>query len=345
MPDTFLGLPFDADIFNSVWDSEPDPVKTVLVQSGALVEDTVIAEMIKEKGNLYTLPFYNVLGGDPDNYDGQTDINSAETSGDSQTGVVFGRAKGFTARNFVAELTGADPMGMITSNIARYWQKQDQARLLLILNALFNISGTSGYAKAWHDNHIFDLSSSTATPCKIGVTDLNDVASSAAGDNKSIFSLAIMHSQVAKTLENLQVLEYWKYSDPNGLQRSVALGHVNGYSVLVDDSVSAVPVGGSGDNKALTKYTTYLLGEGSIRTANGRVDVPSEIERVPAVRGGQETLYTRTRKTFHPNGFSFTPPAVGWTGSPTDAQLADVSNWEIKFDPKTIPIAALITNG
>lgn len=278
MPDTFLGLPFDADIFNSVWASEPDPVKTALLNSGALVEDAVIAEMIKEKGNLYTLPFYNVLDGDPDNYDGQTDILSEETESDYQTGVVFGRTKGFTARNFVAELTGADPMGDITANIARYWQKQDQTRLLLILNTLFNISGTSGYAKKWHDNHIFDLSSSTATPYKIGVTDLNDVASSAAGDNKSIFSLAIMHSQVAKTLENLQVLEYWKYNDPNGLQRNVALGHVNGYSVLVDDSVPAASVGGTGENKDLVKYTTYLLGNGAIRTANGRVDVPSEIE-------------------------------------------------------------------
>lgn len=345
MPDTFLGLPFDADIFNSVWASEPDPVKTVMLNSGALVEDAVIAEMIKESGNLYTLPFYETLDGEPDNYDGETDINSTETSSSYQTGVVFGRAKGFTARNFVAELTGADPMGNITSNIARYWQKQDQTRLLLILNALFNISGTSGNAKKWHDNHIFDLSSSTEAPYKIGVTDLNDVASSAAGDNKSIFSLAIMHSHVARTLENLQLLEYWKFSDPNGLQRSVALGHVNGYSVLVDDSVPASPVGGSSDNKALTKYTTYLLGNGAIRMAKGRVDVPSEIERVPAFNGGQETLYTRTRKTFHPNGFSFSVPAAGWTGSPTDEQLGDVSNWEIKFDPKTIPIAALITNG
>ena len=345
MPDTFLGLPFDADIFNSVWASEPDPVKTALIQSGALVEDEVITAMIQKQGNLYTLPFYKTLDGEPDNYDGKTDILSEETESDYQTGVVYGRAKGFTARNFVSELTGADPMGNITANIARYWQKQDQTRLLIILNTLFNISGTSGYAKAWHDNHIFDLSSFTAVPYKIGVTDLNDVASSAAGDNKSIFSLAIMHSHVAKTLENLQVLEYWKYSDPNGIQRSVALGHVNRYSVLVDDSVPAAPVGGSGENKDLVKYTTYLLGGGAIRTAKGRVDVPSEIEHVPAIHGGQDTLYTRERKTFHPNGFSFTPPAVGWTGSPTDAQLGDVSNWEIKFDPKTIPIAALITNG
>jgi hypothetical protein len=77
----------------------------------------------------------------------------------------------------------------------------------------------------------------------------------------------------------------------------------------------------------------------------GRVDVPSEVFRDPKTNGGQDTLYTRTRKTFHPNGFSFTPPTSGYSGSPTDAQLAAAANWAIKFDPKAIPMAALITNG
>ena len=345
MPGTFLGFPFDEEIFNRDWGDAPDPVKSAMIQSGALVEDAQIASMIQNDGNFYTIPFYNALSGDPDNYDGQTDINTAETSGDSQSGVVFGRAKGFTARNFVAELTGADPMGNITRNIARYWQKQDQTRLLQILAGVFAVTGASGKPKQWHDNHVVDLGSATATPYKIGITDLNDLATQAMGDNKSLFSLAIMHSSVAKTLENLQVLEFWKQTDANGIQRPLAIASANGYTVIVDDGVPAVPVGGSGDNKDLIKYTTYLLGGGVIRTAPARVDVPSEVFRDPKTNGGQDTLYTRTRKTFHPNGFSFTPPSSGFSGSPTDAQLAAAANWAIKFDPKAIPMAQIITNG
>lgn len=345
MPGTFLNFPFDEELFNQSWNDAPDPVRTAMLNSGALVEDSLIASMIQNDGNFYSLPFYNVLGGDPDNYDGQTDINSAETSGDYQTGVVFGRAKGFTARNFVAELTGADPMGNITRNIATYWHKQDQSRLLQILGGVFGVTSASGNAKKWHDNHIVDLGSATATPYKIGITDLNDLATAALGDNKSLFSLAIMHSSVAKTLENMQVLEFWKQTDANGIQRPLGIASANGYTVIIDDGVPAVPVGGAGDNKALTRYTTYLLGGGVIRTANARVDVPSEVFRDPKTNGGQDTLYTRTRKTFHPNGFEFVKPSSGFTGSPTDAQLAAAANWAIKFDPKAIPMAEIITNG
>lgn len=345
MPGTFLGFPYDEELFNDTWGAAPDPVKDAMVKSGALVDDATIAGMVQGKGNLYSIPFYNILTGDPDNYDGQTDINTAETSGDSQTGVVFGRAKGFTARNFTAELTGADPMGNIANSVATYWQKRRQNILLQYLAGIFGVTGASGYAKSWGSNHIVDLSSSTATPYKIGVTDLNDLATQALGDNKSQFSLVVMHSNVAKTLENLEVLEYWKQTDANGVQRPLALGSVNGYTVIVDDGVPAVVTGGTGDNKALIKYTTYLLGNGCLRTAKARVDVPSETFRDPKTNGGQDTLYTRIRETIHPNGFSFVPPTSGFSGSPTDVQLAASANWSVKFDPKAIAMAEIITNG
>ena len=35
--------------------------------------------------------------------------------------------------------------------------------------------------------------------------------------NKNKFGIAVMHSNVAKSLENLQVLEFWKYTDKNGI--------------------------------------------------------------------------------------------------------------------------------
>jgi hypothetical protein len=154
-----------------------------------------------------------------------------------------------------------------------------------------------------------------------------------------------MHSNVAKTLENLQLLEFWKQTDANGIQRPMALGSANGYTVIVDDGVPVEKVGGDGANKDLSKYTTYLFGNGVIRTARGRVDVPVETVREAKKNGGQDELITRMRETIHPNGFSFKIPTSGWTESPTDAQLFAKANWDIKFDPKALPIARLITNG
>lgn len=345
MPGTYLNYPFDAEIFLRLWNETPDPVKTALLDSGVMVEDSTIAARIQNDGNLYTIPFYDVLSGDPVNYNGATDITSAETTADSQSGIVYGRAKGFTARNFVAELSGADPMGHIAATVGRYWNKYRQSVLIKILTAVFGITGGTGYPKQWADGHIADLGSATASPKLIGLTDLNDLATLAMGDNKSLFKVAVMHSNVAKTLENAQVLEFWKYTDAQGVQRPTNLASTNGYTVIVDDGVPAAPVGGSGDNKDLIKYTTYLLGEGVLRTAKGRVDVPTEAARDPKTNGGQDTLYTRMRETIHPNGFSFVVPGSGWTESPTDAQLAATANWRVKFNPKAIPMAALITNG
>lgn len=344
MPGTIFGIPFDDEIFMQMWREAPDPYLTAMIESGAVVEDPLIAEKIVNNGNLYTIPFYNTLDGDDQNYDGQTDIKVEEVGGGSQTGIVYGRSKGFFARNFTAELSGSDPMGHIVASIARYWQKRRQKRLIGICDAVFGITGSSGYAKSW-GSHTMNLCSDTATPRTIQETDLNDLATEACGDHKDQFGLAIMHSNVARTLENKQLLEYWKYTDANGIQRRMNIASVNGYTAIIDDGVPCVDVGGSGANKDLKKYTTYLFGTGVIRTAKGRVDVPVEAHREAKKNGGQDELLTRMRETLHPNGFSFKVPTSDWTESPTDAQLFATGNWDIKFDPKAIPMARLLTNG
>lgn len=345
MPGTIFGIPFDEELFLQMWNEAPDPYLTAMIESGAVVEDPTISGMIQTSGNIYTIPFYDTLDGDDQNYDGQTDITVTEVGGGSQTGVVYGRAKGFFARNFTAELSGADPMGHIVATIARYWQKRRQVRMIGITNAVFDITGASGHAKKWTETHSLNLGSDTANARVIEETDLNDLATLACGDHKDQFGLAIMHSNVAKTLENKQLLEYWKYTDANGIQRPMNMGSANGYTVIIDDGVPCETVGGEGANKDLKKYTTYLFGAGVIRTAKGRVDVPVETNREAKKNGGQDELITRMRETLHPNGFSFKVPSSGWTQSPTDAQLFAKANWDIKFDPKSIPMARLITNG
>lgn len=345
MPGTFLGYPFDSELFFQLWNEEPDPTRTAIIDSGAMVYDNTIAERISHDGNLYTIPFYNPLSGTPVNYDGQTDITATETTAASQSGIVYGRAAGFTARNFAAELSGADPMGHIAASVGRYWQKQRQSILLKILSGVFGITGSSGNAKLWQDNHTVNLGSTTATAYTMGDTDLNDLATQALGDNKSLFGLVIMHSNVAKNLENKQLLEYWKQTDANGLQRPMNIASMSGYTVIIDDNVPVNTVGGESANKDLSLYTTYLLGSGVLRNATARLDHPADVQYEPAKNGGQETLYTRIRETIHPNGFSFKVPSSSWTQSPTDAQLAASANWSIVYNPKSIPMAQLITNG
>lgn len=340
MPKMYLNMPFDAELFVRAWNAAPDPVKTALLTSGVLAPDPVITEQLQRDGNLFTIPFYNMLTGDPVNYDGATDITDTEVTGGSQTGVAFGRAKGFTARNFVAELTGSDPMGHIAQSVGRYWDKYRQKVIIDLLEGLFGITGDTAWAK-----HTVNLADGTAAaPHLIDATTLGEAATDVLGDNKDKFSLAIMHSQVAKQLEKLEVLEYWKQTDPQGIERPMRIGSANGFTVIVDDSVP-VKAATTGASATPAEYTTYLLGDGVLRYGKGRLDIPVEIGRNPAKNGGQDTLYTRIREAIHPNGFVFTPPKSGWTESPTDTQLTDKANWARAFDAKAIPMAQIITQG
>jgi hypothetical protein len=178
----------------------------------------------------------------------------------------------------------------------------------------------------------------------VDATTLNTAAQNACGDNKGIFSVAVMHSIVATHLENLHLLEYLKYTDASGVQRNLNLATWNGRTVLIDDGV---PV--SSDTSP--KYTTFLLGEGAFEFCDCGAKLPYEMSRDPKTNGGEETLYTRQRKLFAPAGISFTKSAMA-SLSPTSTELETAANWALvndgsvnTIDHKAIPIARIISLG
>ena len=56
MAGTIFGIPFDDELFMEMWNEAPDPYLTAMIESGAVVEDPVIANRIAGSGNLYTIP-------------------------------------------------------------------------------------------------------------------------------------------------------------------------------------------------------------------------------------------------------------------------------------------------
>ena len=93
---------------------------------------------------------------------------------------------------------------------------------------------------------------------------------------------------MATNLENLNLMEYLKYTDANGIQRDMSLATLNGRLVLIDDSMPVETVGES--ESTYTQYTTYVLGDGAIEYTNCGVEVPYEMDRDPKTNGGQTTL-------------------------------------------------------
>lgn len=332
-------IPFDEEIFSAYFQDEPDLMSTALIQSGAMVEDGYINQLIAGGGDLYTIPFYGLLDTStpPVNYDGRTDIPVGTLSGSSQTGVVFGRAQAWGARQFASDFTAANPMQAIAVRTAGFWRQYRQKLMLDITDAGLQNTKMAGHV---------------LTKDELTDTTLSDGAEEIFGDQKSQVALAIMHSAVAQFYEDKERVEYLKYTDPNGLTRELSIYQINGINTIVYNGVpttDAVPESGSGDNKIEAKpatYTTYLFAKGALRHGAAPVTAPVEVGRDPLKNGGEDFLVNRLRETIHPDGFSFKKPSSSYTDSPTDAQLAAAANWAPAYsDVNAIPIAKLVTPG
>lgn len=346
MPGTYLGFPFDEELFLMQWQAAQDPVRTALLESGVMVEDATVRNMIANGSNLYTIPFYDVLGGDDENYDGNTDITETETTGKSQTGVVYGRAHAWKDRDFIYDFnSGANPMASIVAQTTKYWAKKKQSRLIGILDGIFTIDDDSTDEwDAWQ-LHTLDIKTSTTSASdvnKVDAASAADAMQKALGDNAGAFSMAVMHSKVASNLAKLNLLQFRKWTDPMGIERTINLADWNGLTVIVDDGVPAVTNSSASSEK---DYTTYLFGTGALITAPAPVKKPVEVGREPKKQGGYDFLINRLRETIHPNGFNFVAD-VSENVSPTDAVLKAKASWKLcGIDPKLIPMARIISNG
>lgn len=342
----YLNFHFDPELFLLNWQNTPDLTLTALYDSGAVQENAQIASLIANGGDFYTIPFYDVLGGTPVNYDGATNITATEHSGIAQNGVVYGRANAWKARQFIRDFnSGSDPMQSITAQVAKFWQKRRQAILLKILDGVFSVADDSTDKwDAWqlHTTNLATTSSSASAANRVDATTIADTIQKAVGDNADAFGMAIMHSAVANALAKIDLLEYRKYTDANGIQRPLRIADINGMAVIIDDGVPVKPSSSASGEK---EYTTYLFGSGAIQHANAPVSMPYEEKRDALANGGEDYLITRVRETLHPNGFSFVLPVSGYTHSPTDEQLAAAANWRLVGDPKGIAMARIITNG
>lgn len=340
----FNHITFNGEAFGQYVERLPKIKRIELIKSGVLRgNDNIRGAFSSQTGTAYAvIPFFGNIGGAALNYDGKTNIVPERTKTSDQGVVVVGRSKAWIEDDFSYDITGGvDFMGNVANQVSEYWDEVDQLTLVAILEGIFKMTGTA--SAKFVENHTLDLTLGKSTG-KMDATTLNTAIQKACGSNKNAFSLAIMHSSVATNLENLNLLEYTKYTDASGIQRDLNIGTLNGKTVIIDDSCTF---------DGTDKYTTYVLGKGSFYFENIGAKVPYEMNRDPKTNGGETTLYTRQRKCFAPFGISYTKASQA-SLSPTDSELKDGANWKLigdddanseTIDDKTIPIARIITKG
>lgn len=365
---------FNPQAFGAYTERIPNLKKNELIKSGALKGNTDIKNTFSSQtGTVYAvLPMHGLIGGTAQNYDGETDLTSEGTETYERGVVVVGRMQGWTEKDFSEDVTGGVSfMDNVSAQVSDYKAELDQLTLTKILEGIFSMTGAKNLE--FVNNHTTDITAvegedKDGNPKNQVASDtLNNAIQKASGDNKSVFTLAVMHSAVATHLENMKLLKYMTQTDANGIERQLALASWNGRAVLIDDSVPTEEVpaveesgtkgqaGYVAPQDAYTKYTTYVLGNGAFDHEDIGAKVPYEMYRDPKKNGGEDTLYMRQRKVFAPYGISFTKKSMA-TKSPTDAELANGANWELVNNGKTgaalktinhkaIPIARIISRG
>ena len=354
---------FNPQAFKYAVDRVPNLKTNELKKSRALAPNQDIRNAFSSQGGTAyaRIAMKGLADGEAVNYDGQTDITASRTKTFEQGVVVVGRAKAWVESDFSYDITGGeDFMDNVAQQVAEYKEGIDQDTLLNVLAGIFAMSSGAKNTE-FVDKHTTEILSAMQP------TTLNTATNKACGANKKKFTLVFMHSDVATNLENLNLLEYLKYTDANGIERPLALATWNGKLVVIDDDMpcvagyydaesseaGALKVVASGAstgeinladaNKAYfgtktlaaddyvvldNQYTTYVLGDGAISFEDIGAKVPYEMARDPKTNGGEDTLYTRQRKVFAPRGISYEKTSQA-SLSPTNAELATGSNWSL----------------
>lgn len=348
----FNSKTFNPEAFGTYVSKIPNVNKSELARSQAVGgnENAKLA-LSGQSGSLYArIPYFGrISSATSQNNDGATNVLSSGSTTFEQGFIVASRMDSWTERSFSRNITaGADFMDNVAEQIGEYKQEVKQGILLAMLKGIFSMKtdGTDKRtlaAKEFIKAHTLDITAETES--EVGASTLNRAIQKACGDNKSAFTLVIMHSRVATNLENLQLMKYLTYTDKDGITRDLALGSWNGRSVLIDDGM---PVEESADGDIL--YTTYILGKGAITLEDIGDSVPYEMSRDAKTNGGEDTLYVRDRYICGADGLSFEKPA-GLTGSASNDDLSDGANWAVINDGtdsvphKLIAIARIISKG
>lgn len=360
---------FNNEVFEKYLKTLPSTKENSLVKNGLFtVVNKYKAKMAEQTGGYAVLePIKGRLGGTPVNYDGNTDIPAgAERDTFFQRKICYGRAQSWGEYDFASDITGTNFMAE-AQEVKDFWDEQRQATVLSILKGIFSMTG--GADGNFVTKHTYDISEeSTST---LGADSLNRAAQQALGDKKGQFDIIFMHSAVSTNLEGLNLIQFLKYTDSEGIERDLTIGTFNGKLVIVDDEVQelngydaatsttagALQVVASGASTgeinladvkkgdyypsgvkatdyvvASNKYVSYVFKKGFFEFEDIGAEVPSEIARNAYLKGGKNDLISRVREMVVPTLISY--KGTG-SVSPTNSDFETGSNWELANNDKT----------
>jgi hypothetical protein len=319
--------------------------KARLIQSGAMVRDPAIDQLLAGGGLTFNVPSWRDLDDDeertstdsvPAEYTaGVADPDPRKIETATEIAVRLSRNNSWSTADLAATLAGADPAGAIGDRVAYYWTRRLQAAFVATMKGVF---ADNAAAPAGTEHVQGDLTNDISGGAySAGVTDFSAEAFLDAaltmGDSQEGLTMVMVHSVVYNRMQKNNLIDF--IPDARG---ETMIPTFLGREVIVDDGVPAT--GGV--------YETWLFGPGAVRLGVGAPKVPTEVQRLPGAGngGGAETLYNRVEWSLHPVGHKYagTAPNGGPTNGTGSNNLANAASFARVFsERKQIKIARLIT--
>ena len=210
-----------------------------------------------------------LLDGQAVNYDARPTSQQLPPRPLEQGVVVTGRAKAWVERDFSYDITGGqDFMENVSQQVAEYKDGLDQDTILAVLKGIFSMS--SGTKNLEFVTEHTTVPSGTG---KVDATSLNNAAAKSLRRKQGQILPGIHAFADCHQPENLNLLEHLKYTDKDGVTRSLDLGTWNGKLVVIDDDMPVVSVPASDAVSAVIgakgKYTITITAKAIAEDALG----------------------------------------------------------------------------
>lgn len=312
--------------------------KTALYESGIIVNSPLLNQLADTPGATATLPFWNDVDmtSEPNiSTDNPADIATPEkiNQGEQASRVAY-LNNGWSASNLATELAmGPNAMTHIRNRTDRYWQIQNQKRL--ISTALGVLAGNVANNDSDMVIDIFTEDGDNATDTNLYSRSAFVQACFTMGDRFDSISAIAVHSVVYARMVDNDDIDF--VADSQG---ALTIPTYLGKRVIVDDSMP-VRVGTTSG----FVYTSALFGPGAFGFGEGTPTKPVAIQsdEDQGEGAGVETLWVRKTWLTHPFGFKIvgTPTSKSFTL----AELEAATRWERVVSRKNIPLAFLRSNG
>ena len=252
--------------------------------------------------------------------DDDLSIKKIETGQDAA--VLHARALVYGATDLSGDLAGDDPMSAIGDGVGGNWSQEMNLMTFATLKGALGALAAESSPK-----NTVDISALSGDAAYMDGEAFIDTIQTL-GDAKRRVTAVGMNSAVNAWLAKQGLIETMRDADGAVLYETFM-----GKRVIEDDANEAMSGG---------IFDTYIFGDGALGFGEGSPKVPSETERNALKNGGQEYLVTRRHFVIHPRGIRWTPVSgVPAKTTPSDAELANPSNWTRVWNPKNIRITRL----